>query len=803
MGFEVLLYTDCAAHESVNGRTGFQFMAESPGVTPSDEEFVKSSGLHVVPNALPAEEPETHPPTCVYRELAGRHYLSRGRSTGTTLTGRPGNQVTQAIVSSETADVLPLRPAQLYSCPEWQLDRATRKELAPWQTPLEIAPEFETAALHEMLAGDPWARDLLPSFLTMVEQATAVDRRKLIIKHPNQSLVMRWIALASLFLDSGAALTLTFRVFSPNPGADLLAVVGAHPMLSPELTSRSAAADNLNLIDLEARESTPVDVSPSAVLRARWFLESDPYDALDAIATSDRWRRVLEPGLAAPAAALVCLPRPGPVLAAAARTAAAALAGLADAGLSEELDAYGDELVDVIATYSPDPDVDPAPAVRAAWALNRVGQPALAATLVVSLLEWSTVPAVAARWGRLHAEEGPSSTFGWPDQEQRAHAAHVLPALLDHARPSDLPDLFALAGVLDTGVEAAGIISAADRLAAEWARRPELTDQSGGWLHRPVVVGRLRQHLARALAEQDQSAHAALATGHWDWLAPTPWDFDRQDPTAVWLGARVLAKAPPELRPRLLDELSPAAPGSAWPLFLTGEDPDLKELILWIGDHPRLDDGFAQHIQAILERDLHGQPTGRTRELLAVLAEPQVTGLNGRLSQLVQEHQWLARTWASALQAARSYNNRALRELETVSPTWLRMHRPSLANAMIYCNDRDAVAALTAKISITKSLENVLLPRLRSGDVDALIGALVLLEDGRHEHKKIVRQTLQVVWDSNTEADEQIRQRLRNRLPQGWEPRLNEFERTVTKGRVARDLARGARNFFDRGRGDG
>ena len=63
----------------------------------------------------------------------------------------------------------------------------------------------------------------------MVEQATAGTRAKLILKHPDQTLVMRWIAAASLFLDSGAALTLTFRVFSANPTADPLAIVGAHP----------------------------------------------------------------------------------------------------------------------------------------------------------------------------------------------------------------------------------------------------------------------------------------------------------------------------------------------------------------------------------------------------------------------------------------------------------------------------------------------------------------------------------------------------------------------------------------------
>ena len=45
--FDVLIYTDCTAEESVNGRTGFQFMAESEGVSPSDEEVVRT-GLFIL-----------------------------------------------------------------------------------------------------------------------------------------------------------------------------------------------------------------------------------------------------------------------------------------------------------------------------------------------------------------------------------------------------------------------------------------------------------------------------------------------------------------------------------------------------------------------------------------------------------------------------------------------------------------------------------------------------------------------------------------------------------------------------------
>jgi hypothetical protein len=519
------------------------------------------------------------------------------------------------------------------------------------------------------------------------------------------------------------------------------------------------------------------------------------------VATSDRWRTVLEPGLAATAAALVCLPEAGPVSRPSQETAAAALAGLADAGLTDELDAYGDELVDVVATFAAGPETDLAPAIGAGWALSRAGQHPLAGALFLAVLEWATEPVVAARWARLHLDSGSRPPLRWTDDEQRGQAAKLVSTLLEQAEPSALPGLFTLAEALDTGVGAAAVAGAAERLAAIWVRRPELTDLATGWLHRESVVAALKTDLTGALTAGDRNANAALAEGRWDWLVPSPWDFDPRNPMAVWLGARVLAKAPADLRPALLAELSPAAPHFAWRLFLTGEDPEFIELIRWITDHPQLDETLARHVESVLDRDLHDRPTGRTRELLTILADHRVTGLTSALTRLVEEHDRVTQTWSEALRAARSRDNRALRKLGDVSATWLRMYRPSLANAMIDCDDRAAVFALTDKVPIDKSLERVLLTRLRRGDANALVGALILLDDGSHEHQKVVRHCLRLVWDLTSAEDEGARRQLRSKLPQDWEPKLSEFEKTVAKGRVARDLARGARSLFDRGKG--
>lgn len=803
MTFEVAIYTDCAADESVSGRTGFQFMAESGGVTPTDEEFVKNGGLHVVPTDLNGHEPETHPPTCIYRERSGRVYLSRGRSTGQTLSGRPGNQLTQTIIGG-TADVLPLRPAQLFSCPQWQLERIRSKKLDPWQTPLEIDPAFETAALHQMVTQDAWVRELLPEFLTMVELATAADRTKLIIKHPDQQLVMRWIALASLFVDSSAAVQLTFRAFSAHPTSDPLTIVGAHPLLSPELNVQVATDNNQHFVDLKAQSWTRVPVSPSAALRAGWFLGPDPFEALEAIETSDRWRTVVDPAIASTAAALACLPHEGKVTERDQEAAALTIAGLAKAGRADELEGYGDALAEVVVTYAAPTDVDLSPAVDALWALDGSSPPTLRATLALAVLDWATEPSTAARWARLHAAESRSEnqSIEWADVEDQAHASTVLASILTRAESVDLPSLLTLAKALNTGVRADALSDPIERLARLWAGQPALSQVAYSWLHREFVIERLQIALSDALAARERTALQALTAGEWDWMIPVPWSFDPRDPLAVWLGARVLAKAPAEMRQPLLRELAASAPTDAWALYVDlSHDEDYRELIIWVSSHPRLDPLLADRVEDALNEDLDGKASGRTRDLLNALAGMPPAGLTPVLGRLVEKHGRLRRLWDAALGSARSPMNRDLRELAEVEPVWLRMHRPSLVRCLLECDDRDAVFALTHKVQIDKSLENDLVPRLRHGDIPALAGALRLLKDGEPGHQRVVNRCLNLIWDSSSPTDQSVREQLRHALPAAWRTELAEFEKQQARGRVTRDLTRGARDFFDRKRG--
>jgi hypothetical protein len=315
------------------------------------------------------------------------------------------------------------------------------------------------------------------------------------------------------------------------------------------------------------------------------------------------------------------------------------------------------------------------------------------------------------------------------------------------------------------------------------------------------VIEQLANDLAAALDAQNQSAITALSTGQWDWLVPLSWRFNPQHPISLWLGSRALAKAPVGDRASLLAELSPTAPVWAWRFFLnTADDNGFSELIRWVVDHPRLDDSLARYLDTILSSEFSNNPGGRTRELLTALAEPGRTGLTSTLDDLVHRHIQLAQLWSDVGSTVDNPRNAALRELSTWPSEWLSLYRPSIAAALIDCADREAVLALAQRVQIGTSLDNSLSVRLQSGEPAALVGALRLLADGKPEHWKIVNRCLLEVWD--LPAHEMAREQLQAGLPAKWKPNLADFEKIQSKGKVARDIARGARSFLDRTRGD-
>lgn len=795
--FEVLVYTDCSAEESVNGRTGFQFQAESDGATPTDEAVVLSDLQHVVATNLALEQPESHPPSCSYTAQGGRFYLARGVSTGKTLSGRPGNQLTETIVTGDRADILPLRAAQLYGAANWTLRRAPGKGVPGWQTPLEISPDFEVAALHSLVASDPWALSVLPSFLTMVEQATGSPRTKLIIKHPDQATVMKWVSLAQLVMDADTALRSSFRIFSSNPVADSADIAGAHPQLSPDISVTSATGQNV--LDLVERAVTNVTVSPSAQRHARWFVGADPYAALDAIEVSRRWAALMDPDTASAAAEIACLGRSTAVEQPQYRVAAGALIALATRDQFDELEAYGEQLVDLVADYLTGSMSDFEPAVTAIWALNAAGQRTLVSHIALAMLERASAePRYAQKWAALHLGLPSSDALSleWPDEEARTYAGSLTTLVLRRASLEELPALFSLVKSLNVNEAASDVQARISELALHWVFRPELTSHAYTWVHREFVIYDMMRHLAEQLSQQKPRVIDSLNAGDWDWLLDDQWTFDPADPVAKWLAARDLAKTPHEDRRLKFEAYSPHAPVWAWPLFIARGGPDeYSELAVWVGDHPALDQSLSRHIDQLIRADLARGPTRRTGHLLRQVSNARVSGHSPELAELEQYHLYLeSQLKAAARDIARPLNP-ALRQLLECPREWLEMHKDSLASCVIDAADRGPAVALGKAGSAGAAVGHVLEGRLAGGDVRALMGALTLMSEQDVEFRNAAKRALDTLWDGRGSG---VTDALKRSLPESWMPELDAYEQAQSRGRVGRELARGARSLFGR-----
>ena len=790
---DLLIYTDAAAAESINGEAGFQFIARSSGATATDEEVVSSRLLHKIPDDMGREAWQTHPPTCTYVVEGSRMYLGRGASTGAALDGRPGNQLTQAIMTSDPYDLLPLRPAQIYSAPEWLCERPGVRQLEAWALPLEINSTFDVAALHELAVTDEWARTALPALLTMLEQTQGDPRVRLIIRHPKQSHVMRWIALLSHFLDAEAALRLEFRVFSETPLSTSDHIVGAHPDLSPDLTVDRASAD-VNLVDLEDRSHTAIEPSESAQRHARWFLTGEPYEALDAVEVSRRWARVMAPDIAAGAAELACL--------ASERTsasssdlsvAAAALRALADGSRSDELEAYGGMLIDVIQQYLPGESDDLLPVVGTLWALSEAGQTELAQTVALFALEWAGIHAgAAASWAHSPSIFGRGLT--WPDAGRRAHGASLLALILACAHESHLPALFALASSLDTGVAAVDVAGAMERLAQVWAADPSLTSGASNWLHTDIVLESLRHRLAALFIHGDAVAIASLRDGAWDWLMPQPWQFDPDEPLSVWLAVRALSGATAATRQQVLATVLPHTNNGAWKLYLaTNAGLDPTEVSAWVLAHravpPTLVDSILGIVGNIAQHPAWQR--GGAARVLHALGSAEVTGLSPALLELVAEQQRILSLFEQAKSVRATVPNGALRALADSDPDSLaHIYNEWVVEAVMFSADLDSALAL-ARGSLGSSPNRfvmVLQEQLRAGEDAALVTALRLLDAERREWNSIGKRALDAVWSDRTVAD--VRQQLVERLAASPEISLRqalmEYEEKRRQGLLGR-----------------
>lgn len=801
---DLLIYTDATADESLTGSPGFQFVAHSAGATRVDEGIVREQLQHSVPENVLADNWEQHPATCAYIRVEGRMYLSRGLSTGATLGGRPGNQLTVTLMTSDPYEIIPLCPAQLYSSPIWSFDRPTRKDLPGWATPLEISEEFDVAGLHDMVVNDTWATDILPRVLTMLEQTQLTPRSRLFIRHSDQWRVMRWLALLSRFLGVEAALGLEFRVFASDPVRTNAHVVGVHPLISPELTASMVANVGANLLDLEGRDLTRIAPSEAAKRHADWFISGDPYDALEAIEVSRRWSRCIDPGDAAALAGLIVM---GCDYDGAnqqtTRIVLGAIVKLSQFGQADELEIYSEEFGELIRRGLPLTSSELDLLDAAIWAAAGRGLSDLAQELTLAALRWtSTQPNLFEGWSRISR---PTAKLQWCNGDERRQGAVMLAVALNTAARESLPDAFALARALDTGISLDVVGAAVAMLVDYLVTNPELSSSAHNWEHSDAIIERLVETVDAKLTEGDESVRNALAGGSWDWLAPVPWQMDRHNRLSRWFAGRELEHADGPRRLEVLGIVQSVLPNDAWCLLLpmaSGLDPN--EVVGWIGAHGDLDPSLGAEVALIIgdiSRFPDWQRNGGVRVLDAIGSLD--TLVHDPLKTILDDHKLIVALFARAIVDRDKRLNPALGHLGGQFGGRLNfLYSELIAEVVLEVQDTQSAVALAegeGRQIVIGNVRDRLLEALRKPTSSAMLSAMRLLNPSLDRAwTKAAKDALDVIWDDRSREGLQkwllasVGER-GNRSERSW---LRDYVDAQSKGRVRRNAVRGTKSLF-------
>ncbi|MBA9004755.1 GAP1-N2 domain-containing protein [Thermomonospora cellulosilytica] len=222
-----LHYTSAASGPT--GRSGFQFVAETPGLPPQARSAVTPLLAYRPPPDAPLspddEELAAFPVALAYERAGGRAVLVRSRYLGQDYSGRYGNFFAHAVVA-EADELEGLRPIELWGAGFWA-DRPAEGDLAELEE-LDPGEGVSPEALADRLAGEGSYRLLV----ALVDAAVAaLDRGhgRVVLVGADVEPIVRWIAVLSYSLPVAAAARLSFTTYSADPGGAPQRVVGTTP----------------------------------------------------------------------------------------------------------------------------------------------------------------------------------------------------------------------------------------------------------------------------------------------------------------------------------------------------------------------------------------------------------------------------------------------------------------------------------------------------------------------------------------------------------------------------------------------
>ena len=515
MSIEVAIYTDVTTEESVDGVDGFNFQSVSPGIDGTRRRRIREVMLHRSDPHWPQDRPETdQPQTAAFSRNDGDYTFSRGLSTGTTANGRRGNQLTQAIVTADRADLEPYRPAQILGAEEWKLEKAPSKKSEPWTTPVQVRPEFEAEELLKLLE-DPWASRILPEYLTMLEQAVAENPTKCVLVHDDMDTVLQWMALGTLLIGIEEAYDLELRAFVQDPFLDSAPLVGLHS------ENTHAQVHGANVVDLLGKHLSDIEVSASAKKVAEWTQTLDSFDLFDVVSVARRWMPVVGVERGSFGAEVVVGTRDAEMGREEWDLAVSLIEGLATPATVDDLHTYFDEFADAVSAYRLVGEGDARRAASAARRSLENGQVEMAEAITFPAVEWiAGDPKMIAAWAsELSSVDG----LTWPQTENRARLSEQVFNMIELSNGFELDPLLSVAKMLPRGGNEGVLTLAFDRVIRQFLDYPDkLHAGIGKWVAPDLAADRIGAIFISICANPEDPRHATLGNqilqGKWQFL---------------------------------------------------------------------------------------------------------------------------------------------------------------------------------------------------------------------------------------------------------------------------------------------
>ncbi|MEV5576160.1 hypothetical protein AB0L06_39530 [Spirillospora sp. NPDC052269] len=223
-----------SARRGPTGRSGFQFVAETPGLPDGMRARITPHVSYRPPPEAPLspadDELDRFPVSLLYDRVDGRPLLLRCRYLGRDYSGRYGNFFAHAVVA-DPDELEGVRPVELWHAPLWSDLPASETDLPEVD---ELVPDegLDPDSLAAWLASEVDADEAFERLARIVDAVVAVLGRghgRVVLVSSDIELVARWIAVVSYSLPVAAASALSFVTYSADPDGAPQRLVGTTP----------------------------------------------------------------------------------------------------------------------------------------------------------------------------------------------------------------------------------------------------------------------------------------------------------------------------------------------------------------------------------------------------------------------------------------------------------------------------------------------------------------------------------------------------------------------------------------------